>query len=161
MMPFATMNQMSLGMPQGNEGLGVPWGRAMFNLPHYQTPGSTLNFGGNFGAPQTQSLSPTGVDFSITRTASSDPVKNVIGDMQNPLGGMNVNFQPAAPQQANPSALKGAMLSAPAQDYAPMDNGALSGLGFPGYSPLSEIGFPNQRSPFALKSRMMGGAIFA
>ena len=153
MMPFATMNQMSLGMDRQNEGLGVPWGQAMFNLPRYQMPGSTMNFNGQIPMQQ------PGVNFTITRTASSDPVKNIINDMQNPLGGMNVNMGPqAAPQQANPSALKGAMLSQP-QDM-PMDNSALSGLGFPGYSALSNIGFPNQRSPFALKSRMMGGAIF-
>ena len=157
MMPFATMNQMSLGMDRQNEGLGVPWGQAMFNLPRYQMPGSTMNFNGQIPMQQ------PGVNFTITRTASSDPVRNIMEDFQNPLGGMTVNMGPqqAQPQpQQNP--LRDMMVGSPAGgSYPPYDQSAMSGVGFPGYSALSNIGFPNQRSPFALKSRMMGGAIFA
>lgn len=148
MMPFATMNQMSLNVPQGNEGLGVPWGQAMFNLPRYQMPGSTLNVGGQVPMPQGQ-MQPTEMNFSITRTASSDPVANIIKDIQNPLGGTNVNFgQQNTLKDAQQNTLKGAMLQSAAPDaYPPLDPGALAGLGFPGYSAM--------QSPFALKSRMI------
>ena len=98
-----TPNQMNSFTPQNNEGLGVPWGRALFNLPRYQMPGSQMNFGGGFGfggreGPNQMGMqggagvAPVGVNFSISRQASSDPVKNIINDIQNPLGGMTANF---------------------------------------------------------------------
>ena len=98
-------NQMNASTPQNAEGLGVPWGKAMFNLPRYQMPGSTVNFGGGFGlsgdmagAPgQSQTGMAPGanvgnVRFSLSRQASSDPVQNIINDIQNPLGGMSLGF---------------------------------------------------------------------
>ena len=94
-------NQMNSFTPQNNEGLGMPWNQAMFNLPRFQMPGSQINFGGGFGfggreGPNQMGMAsgvqPVGVNFSINRQASSDPVKNIINDIQNPLGGMTANF---------------------------------------------------------------------
>ena len=42
-------NQLGSSTPQNNMGLGMPWGQAMFNLPRFQMPGSSINFGGGFG----------------------------------------------------------------------------------------------------------------
>ncbi len=105
-------NQINAKVPQNAEGLGVPWGRAMFNLPRFQMPGSTVNFGGGFGlsgdmgSPLGQSqlgMQPGAnignVRFSLSRQASSDPVQNAINDIQNPLGGMSLGFQNAGAGQ--------------------------------------------------------------
>ena len=102
-------NQMNSFTPQNNEGLGVPWNRAMFTLPRYQMPGSNINFGGGFGfggregsnqMGMASGVQPIGVNFSINRQASSDPVKNIINDIQNPLGGMTTNFTGSGGQQS-------------------------------------------------------------
>jgi len=98
-------NQMNASTPQNAEGLGVPWGKAMFNLPRYQMPGSTVNFGGGFGLSGDMAGAPSqsqtgmapganigNVRFSLSRQASSDPVQNIINDIQNPLGGMSLGF---------------------------------------------------------------------
>ena len=98
-------NQLGSSTPKNNEGLAMPWGQAMFNLPRYQMPGSQVNFGGGFnlsgdmqGAPgQSQMGMQPGanignVRFSLNRQASSDPVQNIINDVQNPLSGMSLNF---------------------------------------------------------------------
>src|SRR3990167_1258251 len=112
-------NQLGSSTPQNNMGLGMPWGQAMFNLPRFQMPGSSINFGGGFGlngdmnreGPNQMGMAPGGgqanignVRFSLTRQASSDPVQNIINDIQNPLGGMNLNFSGGgAPQQQAPA----------------------------------------------------------
>lgn len=101
-------NQLPSFTPQNNEGLRMPGNQAMFNLPRFQMPGTTVNFGG---------MMPAGnMSFSITRQASSDPVQNIINDIQNPLGNTNISFggSPAsntpAQRQAEPMGLRGAML---------------------------------------------------
>jgi hypothetical protein len=116
-----TPNQLNSLTPQNNEGLGVGGGQAMFNLPRFQMPGSTIGFGGSFGPGQQQaqpggvpgSASVGNVRFSISRQASSDPVQNIINDIQNPMGGMNINFgqggQAPAPQKRQPPILRDAM----------------------------------------------------
>ena len=117
-MPFGVPNQMNSSTPQNNEGLGVPWGNAMFNLPRYQMPGTQANFGGGFGMDQQQGggggvMPVGGVHFSINRQASSDPVQNIINDIGNPLGGMTANFGNApatAPKPSKDSQLKTAMM---------------------------------------------------
>lgn len=81
--PFAVPNQMPGFTPQNSQGLGMPGGQAMFNLPRFQMPGTDVNFSGT---------QPSGMSFSITRQASSDPIANIIGDIQNPLGGSAINI---------------------------------------------------------------------
>jgi hypothetical protein len=97
--------------PQNNEGLAVPWGQAMFSLPRSQMPGTTVGFNGGFGLDMTGDMQTApgqsqtgmapqpvgGVRFSLTRQASSDPVQNIINDIQNPLGGANLQFGGNAP----------------------------------------------------------------
>lgn len=110
-------NQMAGSTPKNSEGLGVPWGQAMFNLPRYQMPGSNINFGGGFNMGSDMQAGPNtsqmgmapganigNVRFSLTRQASSDPVQNIIQDIQNPLGGTSINFGNANAQpQAEPT----------------------------------------------------------
>lgn len=78
--------------PQNNEGLGIPNGQASFNLPRTAA---------NLGLEGINAMAP-GLKFSISRTASSDPVQNIINDMQNPLGGTNIGMQPTAMKPAAP-----------------------------------------------------------
>ena len=180
-------NQIGSMTPQNNEGLGVPWGRAMFNLPRYQMPGSDINFTGGFNSPLGQSqlgMQPGGVGasnvrFSLTRQASSDPVKNIINDIQNPLGGMSLNFDSG---QGAPAPLKQRMMGGDTQGgYGLSGNftgqkptSALSGLGFEpqlpgsqGFTPTlpgtqgfgggtpDQLGYPSQ-APFGfLRGRML------
>lgn len=68
--------------PQNNEGLGLPNGQAMFNLPR-------TSAAMNLGLEGINAMAPS-LKFSIQRTASTDPVQNIINDMQNPLGGINI-----------------------------------------------------------------------
>ena len=146
MKPFATQNQMSLGVPQANSGLNSPWGNAMFNMP----------------------VQPTAMNFSVSRAASTDPVQNMMRDMNNPMGGMTFNFaqQPMQAQAPQESPLKRGMLAAPpAEDYPVFDRSGLSNIGFPGYSGMSNIGFPGYnrggRAPFQLRGRMTEPMVFA
>ncbi len=175
---FSTMNQLPTATPQNTEGLGVPWGRAMFNLPRYQMPGTNVNYNGNFGmggggeggAPQPIG----GVHFTITRQASSDPVQNIISDIQNPLGGANINFSPTSGGGGG-GPLRQQMTQAPPK-APPMG----SNIGFGAASPmgidtstqalasggavdtstqaLAQAGMPQmyrQGSPFSLRTRML------
>lgn len=94
----------SLGLftPQNGEGLGLPGGQTSFNLPRSGAPTPSMN-------------------FSISRTASSDPVQNIINDIQNPLGGLNVTQQ----QQQQPQGMPGGGFGlrsggAPANPFAPI-----------------------------------------
>lgn len=174
---------MSLFTPQNNQGLGVPWGQAMFNLPRFQMPGSQIGFNGNFGMSQGGVGNPQvpmgGVNFSLTRQASSDPVQNIINDIGNPLSGMSANFGQAQ-QQASQSPLKQTMMNGLMQDrpwtpegspgtrpnylspggsYAntPQDWEAWSGRG-PGSDPFgTKIGFGTPKSTMNLRQMMMGG----
>ena len=133
-------NQMGLSTSQNAQGFGMPGGRAMFNLPRFQMPGTTANFGGGFGLSsqnggQNGGIQPAGVRFSISRQASSDPVTNIINDIGNPLGGTNVNFSGDQQQQQHP--LKQRM----------MGSGGYGENGFTGQKPtsqLSNLGFESQ-----------------
>jgi hypothetical protein len=144
----------SLGMftPQNNEGLGLPGGQVSFNLPRTApAPGTTVNM------PQGMPAGG-GMNFSVSRTASSDPVQNIINDIQNPLNSTNINFTPqAAPKPQVPGfAMQG---PAPQDPFTP--------LGARGDSPFT-IGTPNFQqgalganpalTSFGLRSRMMQGA---
>ena len=121
-------NQMNASTPQNAEGFGVPWGKAMFNLPRYQMPGTNVNFGGGFNlsgdmnreGPNQMGMAPGAnignVRFSLNRQASSDPVQNIINDIQNPLGGMSLGFtggggtgQGQGTSKAQPGGLKNRM----------------------------------------------------
>jgi len=130
---------MSLSPSSNDEGLGMPWGEAMFNLPRYQMPGTNVNFDGGFnlsGDMQKEGVDQTGmapganignVRFSLKREASSDPVKNIINDIQNPLGGVNLSFEgDAAPQPPLPQrSLKEQMLTpTPMMDNLSLDEWA-------------------------------------
>jgi hypothetical protein len=173
--------------PQNAEGLGVPWGKAMFNLPRYQMPGSTVGFGGGFGlsgdmqgAPgQSQMGMQPGanignVRFSMTRQASSDPVQNIINDVQNPLGGMKLGFEGGG--GGGGGGLKERMMQPgmSANPYSmaePMTGFSIGtpnfqDMAFPSSSPQQSgftVGTPNfqsiARSPFNLKSRMLQNPI--
>ena len=100
-----------------------------------------------------------GMNFSVSRTASSDPVQNIINDISNPLNSTNINFTPAQQQQA--PKMPGFNMQGP----APQD--PFTPLGARGDSPFT-IGTPNFQqaslgaSPaltsFGLRSRMMQGA---
>ncbi len=81
--------------PQNNEGLGLPGGQAIFNLPRTgNVPGTTVNFpSGQVG----------GLKFSVTRTASSDPVQNIINDISNPLSGANIDIGGMGQGQPGPT----------------------------------------------------------
>lgn len=114
--------------PQNNEGLAVPWGQAMFSLPRSQMPGTTVGFNGGFGLDMTGDMQTApgqsqtgmapqpvgGVRFSLTRQASSDPVQNIINDIQNPLGGANLQFGGGGAPPAAPGDLKKKMVAQPA-----------------------------------------------
>lgn len=185
-------NQMGSFTPQNNEGLATPWGQAMFNLPRFQMPGSTVNFGGGFnlggdmsspmGQPQT-GMAPGAnvgnVRFSLSRQASSDPVQNVINDIQNPLGGMSLGFSNGNAAPAQPmSPLKQSMTGVPAPSANPFGQGEPMtgfGIGTPNFANMARpdltsqqegftIGTPNfqaiARSPFSLKSQMLSQPIF-
>ena len=185
-------NQIPAFTQQNAEGLGVPWGKAMFNLPRYQMPGSTVNFGGGFnlmgdmaGAPgQSQMGMQPGanignVRFSLNRQASSDPVQNIINDVQNPLGGMQLGFSGGGgAAQGQGGALKQRMagqgqgMSANPYSMAEPMTGFSIGtpnfqdMAFPSSSPQQSgftIGTPNfqsiARSPFNLKSQMLQNPI--
>jgi len=86
----------SLGhqVPQMSEGLGLPGGQALFNLPSSFTPGQTSDINLE-GFPQ-----GTQANINVRRTASSDPIKNILGDLANPLSGTAVNFSPGVPGQS-------------------------------------------------------------
>ena len=165
-------NQMGSFTPQNAEGLGVPWGKAMFNLPRYQMPGSSINFGGGFGPNQGGGgggVQPTGgVKFSISRTASSDPVENIVNDVQNPLGGTNVDFSSMGQGQSQPQAggLKQRMMGGAQASGQPNQYDPFAPIGIEKGNPAFTIGTPNFQQmsenqaggPFAiqsLKNRLM------
>ena len=148
-------------------------------------PGSEVNFTGGFSNPLGQSqlgMQPGGgvgasnVRFSMTRQASSDPVKNIINDIQNPLGGMKLNFDSG---QAAPASLKQSMMGGDMATTGPngftgqKPTSALSGLGFEpqlpggqGFTPTlpgtqgfgggtpDQLGYPSQ-APFGLRGMML------
>ena len=130
--------------PRNNEGLRMPNGQAMFNLPSMSpAPGTNVNFptnvpvGGGFGMPS--------LKMSITRTASSDPVQNIINDIQNPLNSTNVDLKPAqAPED------RGGMSMGPNpnQGAQPFPS-AMAGIGFSNPNAMSDIGFGSPRSALA------------
>lgn len=157
---------LGLFTPQNNEGLGLPGGQVSFNLPRTSpAPGTNVNF------PQNMPTGYPGVSMSITRTASSDPVKNIIADIQNPLNSTNVNFKNTAGggaggSQGMPS------LSAPAPGTVPRyDLGTLGMPGQPAGQPfrptlgmpgVSSVNMPPMdifpaagNSQFSLRSRML------
>lgn len=90
----AVPNQMPAMTGKNQEGLGVGGGQTMFNLPRFQMPGSSVN-------------------FSISRTASSDPIKNIISDISNPLGGTSISVGGGEPPQQAPSLKQKMMANAP------------------------------------------------
>lgn len=176
-------NQMPGFTPKNTEGLMMPNNQVMFNLPRFQMPGTQANFAGNFG-PQGAGAGwaqPTSVNFSISRTASSDPVQNIINDIGNPLGGMTANFGQGGPQQPQQQSLREQMMgqSLGKNSYGPngftgqKPTSALTDLGFapqlpndigfdsrlPGWQGYgggtpAQLGYP-QEAPFGLRTRML------
>lgn len=143
--------------PQNSEGLGLPDGSAIFNLPSYQPAGTEFNYNGQItGTP--------GFNLSITRTASSDPVQNIINDYNNPLSG-TLTMSPQAPAAPKPQPM---LQSVPGWGgaYNP-SRSALANIGNsqmdPNYrSPLADIGGVNnfltqqKAGPMSLRSKMIG-----
>lgn len=141
--------------PQNSEGLGLPDGSAIFNLPSFQPAGTDFNYNGNItGTP--------GFNLSITRTASSDPVQNIINDYNNPLSG-ELTMTSQAPAAKPPI-----FQSAPGSGggYNPYSS-PLANIGNadmnPNYnSALADIGGLNNfltqsnPGPMSLKSRLTG-----
>lgn len=147
--------------PQNNEGLGLPGGQAIFNLPRTgNVPGTTVNFpsgqvGGQGGSP--------GLKFSITRTASSDPVQNIINDISNPMSGANIDIAQTGATPAQPrrslSSQPGSQPGVFANDFYPT---SVSGppnfpIGVPNFQNMWEQqgrnSFP-QLPQFGLRGRM-------
>ncbi len=134
--------------PRNDEGLRMPNGQAVFNLPRMPpAPGTNVNFptnvpmgGGSFGMPN--------LKMSITRTASSDPVQNIINDIQNPLNSTNVNFEPAQAPANSPQSGGISMRQNPNQGGQPFPS-AMSNIGFGNPSAMSDIGFGSPRSALA------------
>lgn len=151
---------LGLFTPQSGEGLGLPNGQVSFNLPRTSpAPGTSVNFPGG---------QVPGFSFSVTRTASSDPVKNIINDIQNPLNSTNINFKPAQQQEqaqnlttAPPLPTFGSIAPPGQMPHAPFT----PTLGRPG-TPVSDLIGPqnalNQyfanNPQFSLRSRMLTGA---
>mgnify|MGYP001613074502 CR=1 FL=1 len=148
----------SLGtfVPQGGEGLGLPGGGVSFNLPRTApAPGTSVNMpggmvGGQGGAPS--------LKMSITRTASSDPVQNIINDIINPLNSTNVDLSPPDAQAQKPQSGMSSLPGAPPiNPFTP--------IGARGDSPFP-IGVPNfqqwgqqQQPGFGLRTRMTNAAM--
>ncbi len=151
----------SLGFftPQNNEGLGLPGGQAVFNLPRTgNVPGTSVNF------PSGQVGGGGQMNLSITRTASSDPVQNIINDISNPLSGANINLTPSqAPKQQQ----SGGFTAAATPPSNPFANDQWAPIGARGNTPgtIGTPGFANwlqggaaQQAPFGLRNRMIQGA---
>ena len=90
-----------VGPPQVNgwtdpfkQGLGLPNGQALFNAGGMASNAAPPQVNINPGADR---VGQGGFKINVTRTASSDPVQNIINDIQNPLGNTNLNIGPQAP----------------------------------------------------------------
>ena len=141
---------MGAQMPQGGDGgLGIG-NQAMFNLPR-----GLEGFGqvGGMNAP-----SPS-LKFSIQRSASSDPLQQMMNNFQNPLG-FSMDFSQMAPMAPKPQPqrqMPGLMNDPNA--YDPWRHGAtMAPPGqFAGQDFRQTMGIPGQAPKFPLKNKMMMG----
>lgn len=92
--------QIGGSVPQMAQGLGLPNGQAVFNLSGFKNTAPAPEVAiPSFAAPGSS------FKLNITRTASSDPVQNIINDIVNPLGGSKIDMAPAPAPQQQPSLL--------------------------------------------------------
>ncbi len=107
-----------------------PGQATMFNLPRFQTPGTSLNFNSGFGEGGGFGPGSGSLRFSVTRTASSDPVQNILNDIGNPLGGVNLSLGgQGAPQAPRPGPLRDRMVDQPSFGPPGFFNGQFGDMG--------------------------------
>ena len=94
--------QIGGGLSAMTQGLGLPNGQAAFNLAGVQGDAAPPQVQMGSFNPGPNTVGNGGFKVNITRTASSNPVQNIINDMQNPLGGTTIGLQQQAPPPPPP-----------------------------------------------------------